>query len=234
MSALLDQMAETASAATVTVVLSIPLFVEKSQFPSFLGQLVDRHASQLNDISKRVVRGRDSVTYFPFTPSNDLQPAGAHTYQRWAAGMAPTLGKKLGPRDSTSPRTEAVEESRRQATLDALGLVSMPEDTILNQITAIAQNFFDVSIAAVTFSEPACMSAARTLAVSACFFTKSRAASGTSMFWSLVNASVTGAKASLTVFSTELVSVVIGTSPSSGLSYGLTPSELARGKIVVT
>src|SRR6266404_9292503 len=67
-----------------------------------------------------------------------------------------------------------------------------------------------VSIAAVTFSEPAWKSAARTLAVSACFFTNSRAASGTSMFWSLVNASVTGAKASLTVFSTELVSVVIG------------------------
>src|SRR4029079_1281122 len=67
-----------------------------------------------------------------------------------------------------------------------------------------------VSIAAVTFSEPAWMSAARTLAVSACFFTNSRAASGTSMFWSFVKASVTGAKASLTLFSTELVSVVIG------------------------
>src|SRR3979490_1486430 len=91
-----------------------------------------------------------------------------------------------------------------------------------------------VSIAAVTFSEPAWMSAARTLAVSACFFTKSRAASGTSMFWSLVNASVTGAKASLTVFSTELVSVVMWVSPSSGLSYGLTPSGLARGEIVLT
>jgi hypothetical protein len=37
----------------------------------------------------------------------------------------------------------------------------------------------------------------------------------------------------LTVFSTELVSVVIGASPSSGLSYGLTPSGLARGEIVV-
>ena len=46
-------------------------------------------------------------------------------------------------------------------------------------------------------------------------------------------AAVTGAKASLTVFSTELVSVVIGVSPSSGLSYGLTPSGLARGRSVV-
>jgi hypothetical protein len=37
------------------------------------------------------------------------------------------------------------------------------------------------------------------------------------------------------VFSTELVSVsvVIGVSPSSGLSYGLTPSGLARGAMVV-
>src|ERR1700736_5699072 len=80
------------------------------------------------------------------------------------------------------------------------------------------------------------MSAARSLAVSACFFTNSRAASGTSRFWSLVNASVTGAKASLTVLSTELVSVsvVIWVSPSSGLSYGLTPSGLARGKTYMT
>src|SRR4051795_8564216 len=88
-----------------------------------------------------------------------------------------------------------------------------------------------VSIASGTFSEPAYASAARTLAVSACFFTNSRAASGTSRFWSFVNASVTGAKASLTVFSTELVSVVIWVSPSSGLSYGLTPSGLARGNV---
>src|SRR5258708_1747079 len=91
-----------------------------------------------------------------------------------------------------------------------------------------------VSIALVTFSEPAYASAARTLAASACFFTNSRAASGTSKFWSLVNASVTGAKASLTVFSTELVSVVMGVSPSSGLSYGLTPSGVARGMGFVT
>src|SRR5258708_1882705 len=98
---------------------------------------------------------------------------------------------------------------------------------------AVTEPATAVSIAAVTFSEPAWRSAARTLAVSACFFTNSRAASGTSMFWSLVNASVTGAKASLTVFSTELVSVVMGVSPSSGLSYGLTPSGLARGEVYV-
>src|ERR1700724_1881615 len=93
-----------------------------------------------------------------------------------------------------------------------------------------------VSIAAVTFSEPACRSAARSLAVPAVFLTNSRAASGTSRFWRFLNASVTGAKASLTVFSTELVSVsvVIWVSPSSGLSYGLTPSGLARGKTYMT
>src|SRR5258707_239127 len=68
-----------------------------------------------------------------------------------------------------------------------------------------------VSIAAVTFSEPACRSAARSLAVLAGFFTNSRAAPGTSRVWRFFSASVTGAKASFTVFSTELgsVSVVI-------------------------
>src|SRR3954464_5970289 len=90
-----------------------------------------------------------------------------------------------------------------------------------------------VSIAAVTFSEPASASAARSLAVVAGFLTNSRAASGTSMFWKFLNASVTGAKASLTLSSTVLVSVVIGVSPSSGLSYGLTPSGLARGTVLM-
>jgi hypothetical protein len=48
-----------------------------------------------------------------------------------------------------------------------------------------------------------------------------------------LSASVTGANASLTLFSTELVSAVMWVSPSSGLSYGLTPSGLARGEVVV-
>jgi len=49
----------------------------------------------------------------------------------------------------------------------------------------------------------------RSLAVPAVFLTNSALASGTSRFWKLLSASVTGAKASLTVFRTELVSVVI-------------------------
>src|ERR1700753_711223 len=88
-----------------------------------------------------------------------------------------------------------------------------------------------VSIAAVTFSEPACRSAARSLAVLAVFLTNSRAASGPSRF---LSASVTGANAFLTLSSTGLVSVVMGVSPSSGLSYGLTPSGLARGDLYMT
>ncbi|CKX86319.1 Uncharacterised protein [Mycobacterium tuberculosis] len=44
---------------------------------------------------------------------------------------------------------------------------------------------------------------ARSLAVPAAFFTNSRAASGTSTFGKFLSASVTGAKAVLTVFSTD-------------------------------
>src|ERR1700716_3669341 len=92
-----------------------------------------------------------------------------------------------------------------------------------------------VSIAAVTFSEPACRAAVRSLAVLAVFFTDSRAASGTSRFWSLLSASVTGAKASLTVFSTELVSVSVVIWGLSILRFELWahPVRLARGKRVV-
>src|ERR1700682_6346592 len=87
-----------------------------------------------------------------------------------------------------------------------------------------------VSIAAVTFSEPACRSAARSFAVEAVRLTNSRAASGTSMFWRFLSASVTGAKASLTVFSTELVSVVIAVSPSSGFELWAHPVRIGPGR----
>src|SRR4051794_3916612 len=86
-----------------------------------------------------------------------------------------------------------------------------------------------VSIASVTLSEPACRSATRPLAVLACFFSKSRAGSGTSRFWMFLSASVTGAKACLTLFNRVSVVVVIGCLHPQGLSYGLTPSGLARG-----
>src|ERR1700761_5899915 len=62
------------------------------------------------------------------------------------------------------------------------------------------------SIAAVTFSDPACRSAARSLAVLALCLTKSRAASGTCRLFS---ASVTGAKAFLMLSNGELNSVVM-------------------------
>src|ERR1700712_3133683 len=79
------------------------------------------------------------------------------------------------------------------------------------------------------------MSAARSFAVPAVRFTKSRAASGTSMFWMFLSASVTGAKAPLKLFSMELVwvSVVMAFSILR-LSYGLTPSGSARGRNFMT
>src|SRR3954447_26367681 len=78
-----------------------------------------------------------------------------------------------------------------------------------------------VSIAAVTFSEPANTSAARSFALLALFFTNSRATSGTSMFWKFL-------KASLTLSSMLLVSVVIGLSILR-FELWLTPSGMARG-----
>src|SRR5215470_7909727 len=60
-----------------------------------------------------------------------------------------------------------------------------------------------VSMAAVTRSEPAKTSAARSLAVLAVFLTNSRAASGTSRFWMFLNASLKPSKVGL-------VSVVMG------------------------
>src|SRR5439155_8027024 len=79
------------------------------------------------------------------------------------------------------------------------------------------------STAAVTRSEPANTSAARSLAVLADFLTNSRAASGTSRFWMFLNAYLKPSKA-------VLVSVVIGgLSILIVLSYGLTPSGFGPG-----
>src|ERR1700722_19060129 len=89
------------------------------------------------------------------------------------------------------------------------------------------------SMTSVAFSEPASDPAARALAVSACFLTKSRAASGTSRFWKFLKASVTGAKASLKLFSTELVSVVMG-SLHPRFELWAHPVRLARGVLYMT
>src|SRR3569833_2795797 len=80
---------------------------------------------------------------------------------------------------------------------------------MLRLILATSENDSAIvlSIAAVTFSEPACRSAARSLAVLADFLTNSRAASGTSRF---LSASVTGLNASLTLSNAGLVFAVIG------------------------
>src|SRR5579883_174228 len=97
--------------------------------------------------------------------------------------------------------------------------------------TSLTDSAAALSIAAVTFSEPAKASAAFSLAVEAWRLTNSRAASGTSMPWKFLNASVIGANASFTLANRELVSVVIGVSPSSRLSsYGLTPSGFGPGQ----
>src|SRR5271167_4025762 len=87
-----------------------------------------------------------------------------------------------------------------------------------------------VSIAAVTFSEPAYTSAARSLAVLAVFLTNSRAASGTSMFWRFFRASVTGANAPFTLSSTVLVSVVMWVSPSSRFELWAHPVRIGPGR----
>src|SRR3954464_2185177 len=79
-----------------------------------------------------------------------------------------------------------------------------------------------VSTAAVTRSEPANTSAARSLAVLADFLTNSRAASGTSRFWMFLNASLKPAKA-------VLVSVVIGVSPSSLVELWAHPVRFGPG-----
>src|SRR5271169_4668942 len=90
-----------------------------------------------------------------------------------------------------------------------------------------------VSIAAVTFSEPAKTSAARSLAVLAVFLTNSRAASGTSMFWRFLNASVTGAKAPLTDSNIGLVSVVIRSLHPQGFELWAHPVRIWPGAKVL-
>src|SRR6266702_344748 len=70
-------------------------------------------------------------------------------------------------------------------------------------LASVTDSVTAFSMAAVTRSEPAKTSAARSLAVLADFLTNSRAASGTSRFWMFLNASLKPSKA-------VLVSVVMG------------------------
>jgi hypothetical protein len=147
---LLDHIQEHSPATTETIVLSIPYFGSRSLCPRILQVPVDRHAGRLNASTQQVIDGRPNVSFLIFSTSDELESDGAHTYQKWAASIAPRVSEKLQPNWGVGDRSEAVSESSRQRALDALGLAALQPDAELDQIAATAKDVFGTSLAAIT------------------------------------------------------------------------------------
>lgn len=139
------------TASTEVVVLSITYFSTRALLPRVLSHLVDRRAAQMNARSERVVSEHDRVHFVWFAQGEDIESDGAHAYERWARGIAPTVADLLAPSWSVSLRTELADEQGRQEALDALGLLDMPPDPLLDEIATTARDLFGTPFAGVTF-----------------------------------------------------------------------------------
>jgi hypothetical protein len=137
---LLDYIRDNSPAATRTVVLSVPDFGAKSRLPRYLRNAADRHAARLNRVSRAVVLDRSNVSFLTFVAGDYEESEGAHTYQRWAAAIAPGLSEFLLVRPGEAPRAESMHESERQRALDDFGALDMAPDRILDEIATLAKD----------------------------------------------------------------------------------------------
>jgi len=161
--------------ATKTVMLSIPFFGRRSHFPRLLGLAVDRHARRLNQITAEQIRARANVSLLVFQIGDDLESDGSHTYQRWAAGIAPKIATELQPQWGEAERSETVHEDARQDALNALGLLDMPPDRLLDEIVNTAKDMFGAPLAGVTFVDAERQSMASAVGMSAADIPRSEA-----------------------------------------------------------
>ncbi|MEO7722370.1 MAG: SGNH/GDSL hydrolase family protein [Pseudolysinimonas sp.] len=101
---ILDFIKRESTASTKSIVLSIPYCSSRSEFPRLLARLVDRRARRMNDMAEAIIDRMDRVHFVEFAPGDELESDGAHAYDQWARGIAPTVSKLLAPSWSTSIR----------------------------------------------------------------------------------------------------------------------------------
>ncbi len=151
---LFDVLERGASAELRVFVVEIPVLSQFIELPEAVGRRIDRHAARLNEVTRAAVGLRHGVTAVAFAPRPAEQPgrlARAINYEHWAEALAPDIAFGILELAGHSRRTGIVDEVRRQAALDRLGVVDSAPDERYDRIARIARDALGVTGAAITF-----------------------------------------------------------------------------------
>lgn len=140
---------------TRVIIVAIPPIRTIDSTTSLSGWIADRHGIVLNRETRRIVQNFPGFTYVPFSPLARVAEAGyrsTETYEQWATLIVAPLGRELGPEPrSDEDRAMPVDEVRRQAALDAIGILDTPREERFDRIATLATQLLEAEFSAVLF-----------------------------------------------------------------------------------
>jgi len=140
---------------TRVIVVAIPPIRTIDSTTTLSGWIADRHAVMLNRETRRIVQSIPGFTYVPFSPLARAAQAGfrsTETYDQWATLIVAPLGRELGREPRTDEgRVGPVDEARRQAALDAIGILDTPREERFDRIATLATQLLEAEFSAVLF-----------------------------------------------------------------------------------
>jgi hypothetical protein len=137
-------------------VIAVPPLGALQRYPAPIRVLGGRHARLLNEQTRELSQRRRRVTYLPFEASASQETdrfRGSATYARWAELIAPAIAAKLSAfvGQAESPSVAPPDESERQSTVEALGILDTPPEERFDRITHTARDLLGTTSAAIVF-----------------------------------------------------------------------------------
>lgn len=152
--ALLDDARERGPANQQVVVVGIPPLPALMKYPLPIRFLAGRHARMLNEVSQSLCDYRDRVTFLPFEATNSGETdrfRSSATYGRWAGPLSESIAPLLNA--SELMPLDTVDESARQASLDALHILDTAPEERFDRITVTARDLLGTASAIITFAD---------------------------------------------------------------------------------
>ena len=137
-------------------VVAVPPLAALQKYPAAIRILSGRHARTLNEATKGLAENFDRVTFLPFDAvggGDTDRFRSSSTYSSWAALLAEPIAPLLCTRGADGDLTSAepVDESARQASVEALHILDTGPEERFDRITRTARDLLGTTSAAITF-----------------------------------------------------------------------------------
>jgi len=136
--------------------VAVPPLAALQKYPAAIRILSGRHARALNEATKGLAESFDRVTFLPFDAvggGDTDRFRSSTTYSNWAALLAEPIAPLLCTRGADGDLTSAepVDESARQASVEALHILDTGPEERFDRITRTARDLLGTTSAAITF-----------------------------------------------------------------------------------